>query len=85
MFLENRKRKCRTYEVDVKGGEICTSGSDQLDYDELISDPLIMVLEKKWIKKRTEEWNGSGGDGSAKEGFVREDWYIVIEYEQKEL
>ena len=82
MFLENKERKSRTYEVDVKGGEIMALGSDQVDYDVLISDPLIHVIEKKWIKKRTENWSG---EGESKEGFVREDWFLVVEFEKKKL
>jgi hypothetical protein len=78
MFLENKSRKFESFEVDLEGSD----DTDSEAYSELLSNPLINILDKKWVKRRTENWDGYGNE---KSGTVKETWYMSVEYEARSL
>jgi hypothetical protein len=71
MFIETQKRHINTFDL--------SEADDREEYDALLSDPLVTILEKKMIKKREEEWRGEG------EGEVHEYFVVILEWESKHL
>jgi hypothetical protein len=71
MFIETQKRHIKTFDL--------SEADDREEYDGLISDPLVTILEKKTIKKREEEWHGEST------GEVHEYFVVILEWEAKDL
>lgn len=70
MFLPIVERGVQTFNMD---------DSKQLaEYEDLIKDPLVTILEKRYQKKRQEEWLGE-------EGTVEEELHLIVEFERKSL
>lgn len=82
MLLENKKRKQESFLVDCEGANPQEGSIDKEALNEILSNPLITILSKKWIKIRNEHWDGFGQD---KTGEVSEKWYLVLELEEKSL
>lgn len=70
MFLPVIDRSVEKFDMD--------DAKDRARYADLLADPLVQVLEKKYQKQRQEEWQGE-------DGTVEETLYLMVEFERKSL
>ena len=70
MYLPNITRGVEKFNMDEL--------KERAEYERLIDDPLVHILDKKYQKQRNEEWDGD-------DGTVEEILYLIVEFERKSL
>jgi len=70
MYLPNITRGVEKFNMD--------ESKERAEYERLIDDPLVHILDKKYQKQRNEEWDGD-------DGTVEEILYLIVEFERKSL
>jgi hypothetical protein len=70
MFLEKVNRRIEKFDLDEP--------DDKEAYNDILENPLVSILTKRWEKKRKEEWIGE-------EGSIRDRFILIVELEEKSL